>query len=301
MSIISINTKLSRCQRRESTRTRTGTHSERERADGKDDSDERQQHQVVHLLFSLSEKGQAHPPAPARRHHGAAAHHLAAVHLAQADDHRAVAHEHGQDQQSHERRVGQGESAHQAFALSPLRVHVNEAPRPGAVLAELAESGEGQEAEAQGKEINEAKGDFGEGAADVHRVEIRVADGQAPLHGHGAQDEHGCESEKAHGEAEELAQALPSQADQGDVASVAGEHGGAENAGAQQVCERQAGHQDAEDRRPGAMLLLMDHEDEERQEVPHHTGQKHDDAGRRFALVVHGEAAVAGAVGAGHV
>lgn len=135
----------------------------------------------------------------------------------------------------------------------------------------------------------------------MHRVEIGVADGQAPFHGHGAQDEHGGESEKTHGEAEELAQPLPSQTDQGDVAGVTDEHGGAENAGAQQVCERQAGHQDAEDRRPGAMLLLMDPEDEEGQQVPHHTGQKHQDAGRRFALPVHGQGVVAGAVGAGRV
>lgn len=256
---------------------------------------------MVHLLFSLSEKGQAHPPPPPRRHDGTAAHHLAPVHLAQADDHRTVAHEHGQDQQGHERRVGQGESAHQAGALIPRGVHVNKAPRPGAVLPELTVSGERQEAKAQRKEINQEKGDFGEAAADVHWVEIRVADGQAPLHGHGAQDEHGRQSEKTHGEAEELAQSLPSQADQGEVASVAGEYGRAEDAGPQQVCERQAGHQDAEDRRPGAMLLLMDPEDEEGQEVPHHTGQKHDDAGRRFALLVHGEGVVAGVAGAGRV
>lgn len=128
-----------------------------------------------------------------------------------------------------------------------------------------------------------------------------MADGQAPLHGHGAQDEHGRQSEKTHGEAEELAQSLPSQADQGAVVSVTDEHGRAENTGAQQVCERQAGHQDAEDRRPGAMLLLMDPEDEEGQEVPHHTGQKHENAGRRFALLVHGEGVVAGVAGAGRV
>ena len=79
-----------------------GTYSQRQRTDGKDDSDERQQHQVVHLLFPRSEKGQAHPPPPPRRPDGTTAHHLAPVHLAQADDHRAVAHEHGQDEQGHE-------------------------------------------------------------------------------------------------------------------------------------------------------------------------------------------------------
>lgn len=277
------------------------TYGERQRTDGEDDSDEGQQHQVVHLLFSLAEKGQAHPPPPARRHDGTAAHRLAPVHLAQADDHRTVAHEHSQDQQGHERRVGQGESAHQVGALIPRRVHVNEAPRPGTVLPELTVSRERQEAEAQGEEINQEKGYFCEAATDVHGVEVRVADGQAPLHGHGAQDEHGRESEETHGEAEEIAQSLPAQAEQGDVARVAGEHGRAEDAGAQQVRERQAGHQDAEDRRPGAVLLLMDAEDEEGQEVPHHPGQKHDDAGGRFALPVDGEGVVAGDDGAGRV
>lgn len=36
--------------------------SEWQGADHKDDSDERQQHQVVHFLFPLSEPGQAQPP-----------------------------------------------------------------------------------------------------------------------------------------------------------------------------------------------------------------------------------------------
>lgn len=256
---------------------------------------------MVHLLFSLSEKGQAHPPPPARRHDRTAAHHLASVHLTQADDHRTVAHEYSQDQQGHERWVGQGESAYQAGAHIPRRVHVNKAPCPGTVLPELTVSGERQEAEAQRKEINQEKGYFGKAATDVHGVEIRVADGQTSLHCHGAQDKHGRESEETHGKAKELAQSLPTQADQGNVPSVAGKHGRAEDTGAQQVCERQAGHKDAEDRRPGAVFFLMDPKDEEGQEVPHHTSQKHDDACRRFALLVDGEGVVAGAVVAGRV
>lgn len=36
--------------------------SERQGADHKDDGDERQEYQVIHLLFALSKPGQAYPP-----------------------------------------------------------------------------------------------------------------------------------------------------------------------------------------------------------------------------------------------
>ena len=272
------------------------THSERQGADHEDDSDERQQHQVVHLLLPLSEPGQAQLLPPPRRPDRAAPHHLAPVHLAQADDDRAVAHEHRQDEQRHEGRVGQREGPHQAGVVVMCGVHVDEAPRPGAVLPELAVAGVRQEAEDQRKEVNEEKGEFGEAAADVDGVKVRVADGQAALHGHGAQDERGRQAEETHGEAEEVAQAVTAQTDQGHVAGVADEHGRAEEAGAQQVGERQAGHQDAEDGRPGAMLLLVHPEDEEGQQVPHHAGQEHDDARYRLAFPVDGGSFVAGDV-----
>lgn len=177
-------------------------------------------------------------------------------------------------------------------------VHVDEAPRPGAVLSELAVAGVRQEAEGQRKEVNEEKSEFGEAAADVDGVKVRVADGQTALHGHGAQDESGREAEETHGEAEEVTQAVTAQTDQGHVAGVADEHRRAEEAGAQQVGERQAGHQDAEDRRPGAMLLLVHPEDEEGQQVPHHAGQEHDDARYRLAIPVHDGSIIAGDIGA---
>lgn len=252
---------------------------------------------MVHLLFALAEPGQAQPPPSPARPHRAAPHHLAPVHLAQADNHRAVAHKHRQDQQCHEGGVGQGEGPHQAGPLVPCCIHVDEAPRPGTVLSEFAIAAVWQEAENQRKEVNKEKSELGKAAADVYGVKVRVADGQAALHGHGAQDEHGRQAEEAHGEAEELAQALTAQTYQGQVAGVADEHRRAEEGGAQQVCEGQAGHQDAEDRGPGAMLLLVHPEDEESQEVSHHTGQEHDDARRRLAIPVHGESVVAGGVG----
>jgi len=281
-----------------------GTHGERQRADHEDDRDERQQHQVVHLLFSLDEPGQAHLPPPPRRRAGAPPHQLAPVHPAQADDHRAVAHEHGEDQQRHEGGVGEREGQHQTGPFIPSSssssssrcVHVDEAPRAGTVLSEFAVADVRQQTEGQRKEANEEEGQFGEPAADVHRVKVRVADGQAALHGHGAQDERGRQAEEAHGEAEEVAQALAAQTDQGHVVGVADEHGRAEEASAQQVGEGQAGHQDAEDGRPGAMLLPVDAEDEEGQQVSDHAGHEHDDARRRLAVSVHHEGVIAGGV-----
>lgn len=71
---------------------------------------------------------------------------------------------------------------------------------------------------------------------------------------------------------------------------VANEHRWAEKAGAQQVSEGQAGHQDAEDRRPGVVPLLVHSEDEEGKQVSSDSGQKHEDACRWFAI---GEGVVA--------
>lgn len=261
--------------------------SERQGADHKDDGDECQQHQVVHFLFAVSEPGQAQPPLPPHRRDGAAPHYLAPVHLAQTDNHRPVAHEHREDQQRHEGGVGQRESQHQVGLVVPGRVHVDEAPRSRAILSKFTIAEIWQEAECQRKEVNQEKGDFSKAAADVHGVKIREADGQAALHGHGAQDERRRQAEEAHGESKEVTELLIAQRDQGHVPSVADEDGRAEQAGAQQVGEGQAGHQDAEDRGPGAMLLLVHAEDEESQQVSHHAGQEHDDAGSRFAVPTH--------------
>ena len=267
------------------------TYSERKWADHKDDSDERQQHQMVHFLLALSEPGQAQPLPPPRGPERAAPHPVAPVHLTQADDHRAVAHKHCKDQQRHEGRVGQREGQQQVGLVVPCGVHVDEAPRPRAVLSEFAVAGVRQEAEGQREEVNKDKSEFCKAGANVHRVEVRVADGQAALHGHGTQNERGRQAVETHGKAKDVAQALPPQTDQGHVAGIADEHRRAEEAGTQQVGENQAGHQDAEDRRPGAMLLLVHAEDEESQEVSHHAGQKHEDA--RHWLAIHGESVIA--------
>lgn len=130
----------------------------------------------------------------------------------------------------------------------------------------------------------------------MYGVKVRVADGQTALHGHCAQDEGGRQAEETHGETKETAQPLATQTDQGHVTGIADKHRWAEEAGAQQVREGQACHQDAEDRGPGAMLLLMHPEDEESQEVPHHTSQKHNDACRWLAMSIHGEIVIAGGV-----
>lgn len=130
----------------------------------------------------------------------------------------------------------------------------------------------------------------------MYRVEVRVANGQAALHSHGTQDEHGCQAEETHGKAKEVTQAFTTQTDQRHVVGVADEHRWAEEAGAQQVGKGQAGHQDAEDGGPGSMLLLVNPEDEESQEVSHHTSQKHDDARCWFAISIHSKSVIAGGI-----
>lgn len=270
--------------------------SEWQGADHEDDGDECQQHQMVHLFFPLYKPGKAHPPPPPRRPDRATPHHLAPVHLAQADNHWAVAHKHCKNQQGHERRVGQREGKHQAGPFIPCGVHVDEAPRTGTVLSEFAIAAVWQEAKGQRKEVDKEKSEFGKAVADVYRVKVRVADGQAALHGHGAQDERGSQAEETHGKAKEVAKARTPQSDQGLVAGVADEHRWAEEAGAQQVSEGQARHQDAEDRGLGAMLFLVHPEDEESQEVPHHGSQKHDDAGNWLAFPIHNASVIAGGI-----
>lgn len=131
----------------------------------------------------------------------------------------------------------------------------------------------------------------------MYRVEVRVANGQAALHSHGTQDEHGGQAEETHGKAKQVTQAFTTQIYQRHVAGIADEHRWAEEAGAQQVGEGQTGHQDAENRRPGAVLLLVDSKDEESQEVSHHTTQKHDDACCWFSISIHNESIIAGGVG----
>lgn len=131
----------------------------------------------------------------------------------------------------------------------------------------------------------------------MDRVEVRVADSQAAFHSHGAQDERGRQAEETHGKAKEVAKVSVTQTYQGHVPGIADEHRWAQEAGAQQVCESQASHEDAEDRGPGAMLLLVHSQDEEGQEVSPHTSQEHDDARRWLAIFIHGESGVAGGIG----
>lgn len=98
-----------------------------------------------------------------------------------------------------------------------------------------------------------------------------MADGQAAIHSHGTQDESWCQTKETHGKAKQFTQCLTTQTNQRQVLGVADEDWWAEETGAQQVSESQAGHQDAEDGRPGAMFLLVDSEDEESQEVSHNS------------------------------
>lgn len=93
----------------------------------------------------------------------------------------------------------------------PRCVHVNKAPRPGVVLSELSIAAVRQKTEGQGEEVNKDKSEFGKAAADVHGVEIRVADGQTALHGNSAQDERGRQAEETHCKAKKVAQSTATQ------------------------------------------------------------------------------------------
>ncbi len=67
-------------------------------------------------------------------------------------------------------------------------------------------SKERQQAEHEGKEIDEEEDDLGEAAPHVFRVEIGVTDGEAPLHRHCTQYEHRGQAEERHGEGEKSTQ-----------------------------------------------------------------------------------------------
>lgn len=135
----------------------------------------------------------------------------------------------------------------------------------------------------------------------MYRVKVRVADGQAALHSHGAQDECRCQSKETHGKPKEVTQPVLSQADQRHVVGVADEHRWAEKAGPQQVGEGQTRDQDNKHRGAGSVLLLVDSEDEERQQVPHHSSQKHDDTGCRLAILADDEGDIIGDAVAGSI
>lgn len=126
----------------------------------------------------------------------------------------------------------------------------------------------------------------------MHRVKVWVADGQAAFQGHGAKDESGRQPEEAHCKAKQVAQSVTTKAYQGHVVGVADEHRWAEEAGSQQVSQGQTRHQDAEDRGPGAVLILMHSEYEESQQVSPHTSQKHDDACCSYARSAHNRVGV---------
>lgn len=117
------------------------TYHQGQRADDEDDGHEDEQDEMLHLL------GHGRRPAlavgPGGRRHRAAAPPPPPEHPEQLVHHEAVARHCGQHQHQHERGVQVG-----VHPVPPqLGVHVNEAPRPGAVLDVFTEPGEGEETE----------------------------------------------------------------------------------------------------------------------------------------------------------
>lgn len=167
---------------------------------------------MVHFLLSLSKPG-AQPLLASSRHHRTPTCQLAPVHAAEADDDRTVAQEHYNDKQCHEDGVGQrkGQCSPLLILTLSLCLHLDKTPRSWAVLLVPPVSEERQQAESEGKEIDEEEDDLSEAAPYVFGVEIRVTDGEAPLHCHCTEYEHRGQAEERHGEGEKVAQPLISR------------------------------------------------------------------------------------------
>lgn len=181
---------------------------------------------MVHFLLSLSKPG-AQPPLAPSRHHRSPTCQLAPVHAAEADDDRTVAQEHYSDEQCHEHGVGQREGQCSPLLILALSfcLHLDETPRAWAILLVPPVAKERQQAEYEGKEIDEEEDDLSEAAAYMFGVEIRVTDGEAPLHRHSTEDEHRGQAEERHGEGEESAQPpISSQTNQRFALGIANEH-----------------------------------------------------------------------------
>ena len=159
-----------------------------------------------------------------------------------------VAQHDGEDQQQHEAGVEHREAQHGQRAL--LADHLEEAPGARAVLHELPEAHEGQRAESEAEGAHHRRHHCAPARGEVPSIEEGVPQGKPALQGHGQQLERRGEPEEGHEEGEGLAQrAVGSrqQAPQAPVLRVGGQHEGAHEALAQEVCGRQAEHQHVED------------------------------------------------------
>ena len=132
-----------------------------------------------------------------------------------------------------------------------VRAHVQEAPRPGAILHVLPEPHERARAEEHARQVDERDREVAAArACDVSVVKVGEPQREEALQRHGAQDRERGQAQQRHTEPEVRAQdAMVTQGDQRGVLGVRGEHNGADGDRAQQVRGDERRDEDTEQRR----------------------------------------------------